>query len=111
MSVLQNAVSFEENEKILTAKIVGEIDHHSAKALREEIDGEVFYRRPEKLIIDFSHVEFMDSSGLGLLLGRMKAAESIGCSFALKDPSERILRLLQLAGADRLFHITGKKIK
>ena len=111
MSVLQSSVSFEETENILTAKITGEIDHHSAKTLREKIDGEVCYRRPEKLIVDFSEVSLMDSSGLGLLLGRMKTAESVGCSFALKDPSERIVRLLKLAGADRLFHITGEKQK
>ena len=111
MSVLQSSVSFEETENVLTAKIIGEIDHHSAKTLREKIDGEVCYRRPEKLIVDFSEVSFMDSSGLGLLLGRMKTAESVGCSFALKDPSERIVRLLKLAGADRLFCITGEKQK
>lgn len=110
MPVLQSAVTFEQHENVLTAKIVGEIDHHSAKTLREKIDGEVCYRRPEKLIVDFSGVEFMDSSGLGLLLGRMKTAESLGCSFTLKDPSERIVRLLELAGADRLFHITRENI-
>ena len=47
MSVLQSAVTFDEKENVLTAKITGEIDHHSAKTLREKIDGEVCYRRPE----------------------------------------------------------------
>ena len=107
---MENLKLIKESE-ILIASLSGEIDHHSAVRVRQEIDEALYLYLPKTLVIDIGSVAFMDSSGLGLLLGRMKIAESVGCSFALKDPSERIVRLLKLAGADRLFHITGEKQK
>ena len=109
MSFDNSAVSFDTVKGILTATISGEIDHHSAKSLREKIDAELFYLRPDKLIIDMSRVTFMDSSGLGFIIGRMKNAEEINCGFALKNPGERVKKLLELAGAERIFNITEEK--
>lgn len=109
MSFDSCTVSFDTKDNVLTAAVSGEIDHHSAKTMREKIDAELFYLRPDKLIVDMSRVTFMDSSGLGLIMGRMKSAEEIGCGFALKNPGERIKRLLDLAGADRIFDITEEK--
>ena len=59
-------------EGILTAVLSGEIDHHSAREIREEIDETASRVKPKKLILDFSAVEFMDSSGVGLIMGRCK---------------------------------------
>ena len=81
----------------------GDIDHHSARALRERIDSEMYLNRPETLILDLSGIEFMDSSGLGLLLGRYQRAKDIGCALKLRGCNERVMKILSLAGADRMF--------
>ena len=59
---------------ILTAKILGDIDHHSARSVREKIDALIFSKRPSMVVLDLSAVEFMDSSGLGLIVGRLRVA-------------------------------------
>ncbi len=51
-------------EKRVTAYLIGEIDHHGAGSLREEIDGMLERIRPDTLILDFRDVTFMDSSGI-----------------------------------------------
>ena len=57
---------------VLTARLLGEIDHHSAGEMRERIDEAMKLQRPSCLRLDFSQVPFMDSSGVGLVLGRVR---------------------------------------
>ena len=66
------SVRTETNGKILTAYLDGEIDHHSAKNMRETIDAAIAELMPEMLVLDFKDVSFMDSSGIGLVMGRYK---------------------------------------
>ena len=63
-------VCFVPGSGTLAAYLSGEIDHHAAQSLRREIDAQVDDRLPELLTLDFSGVTFMDSSGVGLILGR-----------------------------------------
>lgn len=83
----------------------GDIDHHSAKRIRGEIDNSLFTNRPKRAVMDMSGVEFMDSAGLGLILGRIACAEKIGCRLTLLSPSPQVMRILDLAGAGRLIEI------
>ena len=90
----------EDNTLIIT--IDGEIDHHTAKFIREEIDKAIYYYRPNKAVMDLSAITFMDSSGLGLILGRYTQMIQLGGTFKLKDPTPEITKILVLAGVDRL---------
>ena len=83
----------------------GDIDHHSAKRIRGEIDNSLFTNRPKRAVMDMSGVEFMDSAGLGLILGRIACAEKIGCRLTLLSPSPQVMRIRDLAGAGRLIEI------
>ena len=56
----------------MTASMRGELDHHTAGEMREQIDSTAKKVRPQKLILDFKEVPFMDSSGIGLILGRYR---------------------------------------
>ena len=56
----------------------GEIDHHAASLLRVSIDDAVLHKRPRLLILDFGAVTFMDSSGVGLVMGRYKLLRTVG---------------------------------
>ena len=86
-------------ERGLCAELLCEIDHHTARQLREEVDEAVLAARPALLVLDFSAVGFMDSSGLGLILGRLALCERIGAALEVRGASEGVARLLRLSGA------------
>ena len=94
--------------KILTLKIIGDIDHHTAKGVREYADSLIIEKRPRLILFDLSSVEFMDSSGLGLILGRFTLASDLGCEFMLYKPAPSVSRILSLAGIERLMKIEGE---
>ncbi len=104
-------VSFdlENDEGILTARLSGEIDHHTARIFREEIDRALLRETPRALTLDFSGVGFMDSSGIGLIVGRLEMAREIGATLTLSGLSQRLCRLLELSGVDRLCGIVISK--
>ena len=91
---------------VLKVKLRGEIDHHSAVAVRSNIDDMIRSKRPAELVIDMSAVDFMDSSGLGLILGRAALCEEMGVTLHLLHPGARVKRIFAVAGIDRLRHIT-----
>ena len=85
----------------------GEIDHHSARNVRENIDRLLSIQRPNVFILDLEGVNFMDSSGLGLILGRYRKAKENGIEMYLCNVDERIMRILRMAGVDKLIGITN----
>ncbi|HPU18435.1 MAG TPA: STAS domain-containing protein [Bacillota bacterium] len=89
----------------LLITLTGDIDHHSAKRLRGEIDGAFYLHRPKRAVMDLSGVEFMDSAGLGLILGRLSRAQELGSKLTLLSPSPRVMKILDLAGAGRFIEI------
>lgn len=91
--------------QVLTVYIRGEIDHHTAVAVRNGIDTRLFELRPTKLILDLSAVGFMDSSGLGLIMGRLSVMKSLGGEMILRDPGRETESILTLAGMERLIPI------
>ena len=89
----------------LKIKLRGEIDHHSAVAVRNSIDEMIRTRRPKILVIDMSAVDFMDSSGLGLIMGRYTAMQAIGGELCVLDPSPATEKIMSLAGMERIIRI------
>ncbi len=87
---------------ILTAKITGEIDHHSAKWLRADIDTAITDSKPMLLRLDFSGVTFMDSSGVGLVMGRNMGMKEIGGRVELVNMPPYIEKVMAIAGIDKL---------
>lgn len=90
---------------VLKIKLRGEIDHHSAVAVRTAIDDMIRSRKPTELIIDMSAVDFMDSSGLGLIMGRYNTMKEIGGSVAVVDPNPATKKIMTLAGLERIVKI------
>ena len=86
----------------VTAHLSGEIDHHSAKEIRGDIDLAIDRCRPNKLILDFDGVTFMDSSGIGLVMGRYKAVKLCGGCVIIENTGSQIKKVMRLAGLDRL---------
>ena len=82
----------------ITASISGDIDHHSARELRVSIDEVIARSRPELLIIDMENVGFMDSSGVGLILGRLKAVRAVGGELLVKNARKEIADVIGFSG-------------
>ena len=99
-------VIFSENNGTLVARLSSEIDHHSAKNMREKIDEMLFCKRPEILVLDFSLVRFMDSSGIGLILGRVEVAGMLGCHVRITALSELLMKIVRLSGIERVKNLS-----
>ncbi len=97
-----------ENES-LVIKIRGEIDHHSAVDIRGDIDRLIYELSPRRLVMDLSVVDFMDSSGLGLIMGRYSVMSVLGGETVLRDPAPSILKIIKLAGLERMIKIEKSK--
>lgn len=93
-------VTLHQDGKTLTALLSGEIDHHGAARLREAIDERIAAVSPAILILDFSAVTFMDSSGIGLILGRHKLVSALGGVIVVQKAPKDIRRTLSVAGIE-----------
>ena len=89
-------VEFLYGERTLCARLSGEIDHHTARGVREKIDGEFFARLPSALQLDFSSVSFMDSSAIALIIGRRELVIKYGGVLRLSGLSTAHRRLVSL---------------
>ena len=101
-------VQMESREQELVAWLAGEIDHHTAQPLREQVDATVERLTPRTLWLDFGDVTFMDSSGVGLVMGRYRLMRLLGGELRVSGTSERIRQMMQMAGLDKL-DIWGKE--
>lgn len=88
------------------AVLSGEIDHHNARELRTELDRYIITAQPSELTMDFTGITFMDSSGIGLIMGRSRLMHECGGILEIRDPQPYIRRVLKLAGMDRIVKIT-----
>ena len=92
----------ETDGKRLTIYLRGELDHHAAGRLREEIDAAAVRVNANELVLDFTELGFMDSSGIGLILGRYKRMTARGGTLRVCGAGERLLRVMQMAGLGSL---------
>lgn len=86
----------------LTALLFGEIDHHTARDIRQCIDSDIEKHHPEKLSLDFRRVKFMDSSGIGLIMGRYRMMQLVGGTVELVNVPPHLERLIELSGVRSL---------
>lgn len=99
------AVKINISGQVLTAYLCGEIDHHTAVNMRREIDAEIEKNMPEAVILDFRDVDFMDSSGIGLVMGRYKILKQTGAELHITNTSPSISKVMRIAGLNRLAKI------
>jgi len=97
----------QSRDQLLRVSLYGEIDHHGAIGLREDLDALILRERPRRLVLDLSRIEFMDSAGLGLLMGRYRLMRELGGVMAIENPNRRIMKILSLAGMERFFEISN----
>lgn len=99
------AINMEFGPEIMTVFLEGEIDHHIAKRLRGEIDEMIDRQRPPLLILDFRGVGFMDSTGIGLIMGRYRKLQLWGGKLEVVNVAPPIYKVMKLAGLEKLARI------
>ena len=100
-----NSLNFDFNDGVLRVAIVGEINHHNAVFVRQKIDEKIQELRPQNLVLDLADVPFMDSSGLGLVMGRYQRMQELGGTLTVANPSAEHKKLFKLAGLNKLIKI------
>lgn len=96
------SVQIDIADEIMVARIIGDIDHHNAKEIRESIDDAAVKAQVRELELDFRDVSFMDSSGIGLVMGRYKLMQEMGGCVHLVNIASHLKKVMVLAGLDRL---------
>lgn len=95
--------------RTLVAILQGEIDHHTCVEIREKIDREFQKRRAKNLLIDFKNIKFMDSSGIGMLMGRYRNVAICGGKVALYNVNPETQKLLNMSGIYKLMKVYESK--
>ena len=101
-------IEFKEKEKRVC--LSGEIDHHSAALIRASIDDVIIQKHPALLTLDFSDVTFMDSSGIGLVMGRYKLLKTVQGRIRVENLSPGAYKVMVLAGLEKLGEIKQKEV-
>ena len=91
-------VKITTGEKSATVFIKGDIDHHTAKEIREQIDSYLQEQAVSVLNLDFSGVQFMDSSGIGLIMGRYRLMKMLNGTIKVINIPEHLKRLIKISG-------------
>ena len=89
----------------MIVRLMGELDQHYAAELRRAIDAQVTHRGIHKIVFDFSNVGFMDSSGIGVIMGRYRLMQSVGGNVCAFGVTHRVDKLIEMSGIKRIISI------
>ena len=89
-------------KKILVVSLSGELDHHTAKEVKNLVEEVVKNRSVKDLVFDFTNLTFMDSSGIGVIVGRYKLIRSIGGKIVIAGAAKNVSKLLYMSGINKI---------
>ncbi len=92
--------------RMVLVRVSGEIDHHTAEQIRKNTEKEIRRSNAINVAFDFGRVTFMDSSGIGMIIGRYKTVQSLGGKVIVFDAGEGIKRILKMSGLNSLIIIS-----
>lgn len=98
--------TYDNEKKLLKLQITEEIDHCMAEKIRNKADFEIQKYMPQKIVMDFDNVSFMDSAGIGMILGRYKTAKLVGGTLNLSNVKPEIKKVLEMSGILKIIPIT-----
>ena len=101
---------FYEEDKLLIFRITDEIDDFSVQKIRRRADYDIERYMPRKVIFDFNSVTFMDSAGIGLIIGRYKFAKMLGGTVELANLTSSVKKIFEMSGLLRLIPVTNLEV-
>ena len=102
---------FYEEDKLLLIKILDEIDEFNVQKIRGKIDYELERYMPKKVVFDFDNVTFMDSAGIGLIIGRYKLANMLGIEIEITNLTYSVKKIFEMSGILKLIPTINLKEK
>lgn len=98
-------MKYQIQENYLTVFLPREVDHHAAEEMRKSIDAIIDQNHIKIVIFDFQDTDFMDSSGIGVIMGRYKNVYLLGGEVWAVHVNERMKKILSLSGVTKILHI------
>ena len=92
-------------KRAILIKVTGELDHHMATKIKEEADRKMYSSNAVNVIFDLSDMTFMDSAGIGVMIGRYKMARTLGGKTAIYGTNAQTLRIIRMSGIDKIIKI------
>lgn len=99
------SMKYQVQENCLTIYLPREVDHHNAEEIKAEADAVIDRNHIRYVIFDFDRTDFMDSSGIGVIMGRYKTISLIGGEVWAVHTNERIRKILTLSGVTKIMQI------
>ena len=93
---------FEISNNMMIIHVNGELDHHNAVFIREMADKRIFEKGIKNIIFDFDKTEFMDSSGIGVIMGRFKMVSGIGGKIGVVNVRKNVEKILLFSGLNKI---------
>lgn len=98
-------IQYKSEDKLLLISLTEEIDHHTTEKIRRKVDYEIERYLPKKVIFDFNSVSFMDSAGIGMLIGRYKLVNMLGGDLNLTNVKTSVAKILNMCGVLKIIPI------
>lgn len=98
-------LDFKDIDGKLVVAVSGELDHHSSDEVRNKVDDYIRFKGYKNVILNFSGVTFMDSSGIGVVIGRYKKLNSSGGNICIASARESVKRVFELSGMLKIINI------
>ena len=98
-------IHFDSQNNTLIVQLDGDLDHHSATLIREEIDQSIIYYNASKLIFDLKNLSFIDSSGIGIIMGRYKLMQERSGQVSLAGINMRTNKLINVSGLRKIIPV------
>lgn len=98
-------IRYNKEDRLLVMEITEEIDHHTTEKIRRRADYEIQRYMPKKALFDFNNVSFMDSSGIGMVVGRYKLIAMLGGSLELANVKPSLERVFEMSGVLKIIPI------
>lgn len=99
---MENTITVNESTLTLIVAMSGEIDHHTSEDIREKVDKAYERTGCRHIIFDFSRVTFMDSSGIGMIIGRYKHTEKRGGILSIAGMNDELSRIYKISGLAKI---------
>ena len=98
-------VEFKKEDKVLIFKLTEDVDQHTSEKIRRKMDNEIKRYIPRKVIFDFSNISFMDSAGIGMVLGRYKLAKMLNGNLEIINVNKSMKKIFDMSGVSRIINI------
>lgn len=92
-------------DRLLVFEVTEELDHHMCEIIRRRADYEIQRFMPKRVVFDFNRVVFMDSAGIGLIMGRYKTVNSLGGKLEMMNVKDNLKRVFEMSGLLKILPI------